>query len=220
MHKIGIISDTHGMLRDEVKEILSSCDAILHGGDINRKSILDELHKLAPVYVVRGNNDKEWAREIPETLHFELFGVRFYMIHNQKKISEPVDDRDIVVYGHSHKYAERRENGILWLNPGSCGPRRFQSPVTMAVMELEDNGSWQVKKIELLAASKKKEQLPDSEMDTKALVQAVMKETDRHKTTSEIAAKYGISRELAEQICRLYVTHPGIDADGILNKMQ
>lgn len=220
MHKIGIISDTHDMLREEVKEILSSCDVILHGGDINRQSILDELRKLAPVYAVRGNNDKEWAQEIPETLRIELYGIRFYMIHNQKKLRESVDDRDVIIYGHSHKYAERRENGILWLNPGSCGPGRFQAPVTMAVMELEENGSYQVKRVELSSGMKRKVQPPDSRQDIKALVQAIMRETDRRKTTSEIAAKHGISQELAEQICRLYVTHPGIDADGIINKMQ
>ncbi len=84
MHRIGIISDTHGLLRPEVTEVLCGCDAILHGGDINSAKILEELKAIAPVYAVRGNNDKEWAAHLPETLSLELYGVRFFMVHNKK----------------------------------------------------------------------------------------------------------------------------------------
>ena len=87
MHKIAVISDTHGLIRDQVRERLSGCEAILHGGDINRQAILDELAEIAPVYAVRGNNDKEWAEQLPETLSLELFGLRIFMVHNKKYLS-------------------------------------------------------------------------------------------------------------------------------------
>lgn len=146
--RVGILSDTHGLLRSEVKEVLRTCDVILHGGDINRETIIKELEELAPLHVVRGNNDKEWAEGMPEELSFSLEGVSFYMIHNKKEASpEAVSDPDVVLYGHSHRYDERIIDGTLWLNPGSCGPRRFHQPITMAVMTLE-GGTYQVEKLE------------------------------------------------------------------------
>ena len=85
-HRIGILSDTHGLLRPEVLEALRGCSAILHGGDINRPDILESLGEMAPVYVVRGNNDGEWAGKLPETVSLTLYGVRFFMVHNKKGI--------------------------------------------------------------------------------------------------------------------------------------
>lgn len=220
MHRIGVISDTHGMLRMEVKEILKTCDVILHGGDINKQSILDELEALAGVYVVRGNNDKEWAEHIPETLSVELYGIRFAMVHKIKQLPQNIGEWDVVVYGHSHKYEEKRENGRLMLNPGSCGPRRFGQPITMAVIETPGDGSFEVKKIELSAAVKQPELEKVSPKDMKKLVQTVMKETDRGTPVKDIARRCGIAEELAEQICRLYLTHPGVDVQGILNRIE
>ena len=123
--KIGIISDTHGLLRPEVVKALTGCDAILHGGDINRQEILDQLNTIAPVYVVRGNNDKEWAEHLPLTLDFTLTDLRIFMTHKKKDLPEDLSMFDLVVYGHSHKYAETYIGKTLLLNPGSCGPRRF-----------------------------------------------------------------------------------------------
>lgn len=220
MYRIGVISDTHGMLREEVKEILKNCDVILHGGDINKQSILDELEKFAGLYVVRGNNDKEWAEHIPEILSVELYGIRFVMIHKIKQLPQNIGDWDVVIYGHSHKYEEKRANGRLWLNPGSCGPRRFGQPITMAVIETSGDGSFEVKKIELSAAVKQPDLEKVSPKDMKKLVQTVMKETDRGTPVKEIARRCGITEELAEQICRLYLTHPGVDVQGILNRME
>lgn len=220
MHRIGVISDTHGMLREEVKEILKTCDVILHGGDINKQSILDELEKLAGLYVVRGNNDKEWAEQIPETLSVELYGIRFVMIHKIKQLPQNIGDWDVVIYGHSHKYEEKRANGRLWLNPGSCGPRRFGQPITMAVIETSGDGSFEVKKIEFSAAVKQPDLEKISQKDRNKLVQTVMKETDKGTPVKEIARRCGITEELAEQICRLYLTHPGVDVQGILNRME
>lgn len=222
MYKIGVISDTHGLLREEVIEKLRGCDVILHGGDINRQSILDALKELAPVYVVRGNNDKEWAEYLPETVDITLYDIRIFMIHNKKHIREEIGGRDIIIYGHSHKYEENVINGRLWLNPGSCGPRRFSLPVTMAIIEVTKPGIWQIKRIDLPQSPSAKVTDPAegiSERDRRKLVQAIMKDTDRGITVSEMSARHGISPEFAEQICRLYLTHPGIDAEGIINKM-
>ena len=150
IHRIGVISDTHGLLRTQVRDILETCEVILHGGDINHLEILDELEKIAPVYAVRGNNDKEWAEHLPETLSFELYGIKLFMIHNKRYLPEKLEDRNLILYGHSHKYYERREGGRIWLNPGSCGPRRFGQPVTMAVIEVEEGGTvCQIEKIEI-----------------------------------------------------------------------
>ena len=149
MHRIGIISDTHGLLRPEVTEVLCGCDAILHGGDINSAKILEELKAIAPVYAVRGNNDKEWAAHLPETLSLELYGVRFFMVHNKKYIPKDIENVDVIIYGHSHKYEEKSSGGQLLLNPGSCGPRRFTQPITLAVLEIAKNHSFQVKRMEI-----------------------------------------------------------------------
>lgn len=138
INRIGVISDTHGLLRDEVREILETCQVILHGGDIHKQNILDELEKIADVYAVRGNNDKEWAEYLPEILSTELYGVKIIMTHDKKYLPPNLEPYDLVVYGHSHQYEEKLDEGRLILNPGSCGPRRFGQPITMAVIEVED----------------------------------------------------------------------------------
>ena len=144
--KIAILSDTHGLLRPQVVERLKTADAILHGGDINRPAIVDELRQYAPLYVVRGNNDKEWAEGIPHDLTVRLDGVAFYMVHNRKEVPADLSGVDVVVFGHSHKYVQEEKDGRLWLNPGSCGPRRFHQEITMMMAEIAD-GHIQVTKI-------------------------------------------------------------------------
>lgn len=144
--RIVILSDTHGLLRPEVLEALEGADAILHGGDINTQAIVDRLRGCAPLYIVRGNNDKEWAEDIPHDLTVTLGGVRFYMVHNKKDVPADLGGTDVVVYGHSHKYAQEEKNGVLWLNPGSCGRRRFNQEITFAVMEAEE-GRYRVEKV-------------------------------------------------------------------------
>ena len=146
--KLAILSDTHGLLRPEVVEHLKTADAILHGGDINKQSIVDQLRQYAPLYVVRGNNDKEWAEDIPHDLTITLDGVTFYMVHNKKELPATLNGVDVVVFGHSHKYVQEEKNGILWLNPGSCGPRRFHQEITMTMAELAD-GEIRVEKISI-----------------------------------------------------------------------
>ena len=144
--KLAILSDTHGLLRPEVAEHLKTADAILHGGDVNKPGIVDQLERYAPLYVVRGNNDKEWAEQIPHDLTITLGGVTFYMVHNKKEVPADLTGIDAVVFGHSHKYLLEEKDGLLWLNPGSCGPRRFHQEITMMMAEVE-NGTLQVEKI-------------------------------------------------------------------------
>ena len=146
--KLAILSDTHNLLRPQVLEQLQGVDAILHGGDISRQDILDRLSEYAPLYVVRGNNDKEWAEHLPHDRTFFLGGVRFYMVHKKAEVPRPVPDVDVIVYGQSHKYAQEEQDGVLWLNPGSCGPRRFHQEITMARMEISD-GRFTVEKISI-----------------------------------------------------------------------
>lgn len=144
--KIAILSDTHGLLRPQVVEHLKTADAILHGGDINRPSIVDELRRYTPLYIVRGNNDKEWAEAIPHDLTVTLGDVTFYMVHNKKEAAADLTGVDVVVFGHSHRYLQEDKDGVLWLNPGSCGPRRFHQEITMMVAEVTD-GKITVEKI-------------------------------------------------------------------------
>ena len=143
---IAVLSDTHGLLRPEVLDQIAGCDAIIHGGDINKPAILDELKQIAPLYVVRGNNDKEWAEGMPETLTFQIEDVHFFMVHNKKFVPKGLPGIDVVVFGHSHKYFEETIDGRLWLNPGSCGKRRFDQEITFAIMTI-DGKAVQVEKI-------------------------------------------------------------------------
>ena len=144
--KLAILSDTHGLLRPGVLEHVKTADAIIHAGDINRQDISDALQRCAPLYIVRGNNDKEWAQFLPHHLTFSLGGVTFYLIHNRKELPASLDGIDVVVFGHSHRYMQEEKDGILWLNPGSCGPRRFHQEITMMMAELT-NGKLFVEKI-------------------------------------------------------------------------
>ena len=146
--KLAILSDTHGLLRPQVVEHLKTADAILHGGDINKPAIVEQLQQYAPLYIVRGNNDKEWAEGIPHNLTVTLEGITFFMVHNKKEVPADLSGVDVVVFGHSHKYVQEEKDGLLWLNPGSCGPRRFHQEITMMMAEIE-GGTIQVEKIEI-----------------------------------------------------------------------
>ena len=148
MKRIIVLSDTHGLLRPEVLAHLAGADAVIHGGDINTQAIADKLREYATLHIVRGNNDKEWAEHLPLSLTFSIEGVRFFLVHNKKDV--PVDLRgvDVVVYGHSHKYSQEEKDGVLWLNPGSCGKRRFDQEITLSLMTVEGN-HFQVEKVVL-----------------------------------------------------------------------
>lgn len=235
IYKIGVISDTHGLLRENVLELLHTCDAILHGGDIHTQKAAEQLKAVAPFYAVRGNADKDWTAKFPETLSIELFGIKLFMIHNKSQIHKiqmkkelDLRDRSLIIYGHSHKYEQTQTGSQTWLNPGSCGPRRFTLPVTMAVIHTPGDGTFEIEKINLYTPSSKDNastkadtsaKAGTSPADLKKIVICVMKETDKGSPIEKTAKKHRISKELAAQICRLYLTHPGVDADGILKKM-
>ena len=146
--KMGIISDTHGLLREEVKERVKDCTYIFHAGDVDRQEILDELRTMGFLYVVRGNNDGYWAQNLRRSLNFSVGNVKFFMVHDRKDAAWELGDTQVVIFGHTHKYFCQEIDGRLWLNPGSCGRSRFGGEVTMAVMTVE-NGSWEVEKIVL-----------------------------------------------------------------------
>jgi uncharacterized protein len=131
---VGVISDTHGLLRPEVSGVFKGVDLILHAGDIGSPDVLESLRSLAPVIAVRGNNDKAaWARRIPELDVVEVGRVRIYLLHDVKEMNpKAVDGFSVVISGHSHRPLVERRDSILFVNPGSAGPRRFSLPVTVA----------------------------------------------------------------------------------------
>lgn len=221
MKRIGVLSDTHGKLREEVVKILRGCDVILHAGDINTQKVMESLREIAPLYIVRGNADKEWAEGLPESLTEEICGLRVFMVHNKKYMPKEIGNFDLVVFGHSHKYEERREGNCLFLNPGSCGPRRFSQPVTMAVVEVEEGtGITRVVREDIVqdVQSSSDEKSAEAAFSEDKL-RLILRDIDKGRSVADIAGKYGISKEITEQICRLYLTHPGIDAAGVRDKM-
>lgn len=239
--KIAVLSDTHGLLRPEVLRIIGECSAVIHAGDINSQKIIDEMRAAAkqdvPFYIVRGNNDKEWAEYLPHHLEFTLAGINFYMVHNKKELPEDLADRQIIIFGHSHKYFEEGKEGRLWLNPGSCGRRRFNQDITLAVLNIED-GKWSVNRIDIAHESgtsrgkggvknagsgsgRLMERIPmPDEKDLLKVITQIMKRMDKGHDVKRIAGDLKIDPEFAEQICRIRVTHPGVTASGILDKVE
>lgn len=143
MTTIGVISDTHGLLRPEAAEALRGSDQIIHAGDVGNPAILDELRRIAPVTSVRGNVDREnWAREIPETNVLEVEGMSIYVLHDIQALdlNPKAAGFAAIVYGHSHTPEQEQKNGVLYFNPGSAGPRRFRLPITVGRL-LINNGS-------------------------------------------------------------------------------
>ncbi len=137
---IGVISDTHGLLRPEAVRALEGVEMILHAGDVGGPEVLEALGRLAPVFAVRGNNDRgAWAEELPEWEVVEVGTVGVYVIHDLKEmdLSPSAAGFRVVVSGHSHKPELEERRGVLYLNPGSAGPRRFRLPVSVARLRVE-----------------------------------------------------------------------------------
>ena len=284
-HRIGVISDTHGILRPETAEILKTCETILHAGDVGKPEVLRQLRDIRDTYAVRGNVDSGRIREfyareterrkcaedvkirakefeasraggfeaqaggfeaqaggfevradkfeagqaeLPEELEIELFGFRIYMIHDKKQIRKNLPGVDLIICGHSHKYEVGRLGNTVCLNPGSCGPRRFHLPVTMMLLTLYPaEHRLETERIDCLdiPAMGKGTLDTDEEMkipkqDIYRLVRQIMKEVDAGRRIAEIAARNHIDERFAEQVCRMYLTHPGVDVDGILDRME
>jgi putative phosphoesterase len=132
---IGLISDTHGLVRPEAIQALRGVDSILHAGDIGGPTILEQLRDVAPVFAVRGNNDRDdWARQVPERKVVIVGAIRIYLLHNLNEIDiDPAAAGfNVVVTGHSHRPSVVVRGGVLYVNPGSAGPRRFRLPVSVA----------------------------------------------------------------------------------------
>ena len=141
MSLIGVISDTHGQLREAVVARLRGVDQILHAGDVGDAWVLAELSTIAPTQAVRGNVDHEpGVRTLPETIAHEIDGHWFYVLHDLGRldVQPAAAGFAAVISGHSHAPRMMRHNGVLYLNPGSCGPRRFQLPVSMALLRVEN----------------------------------------------------------------------------------
>ncbi|WP_028629071.1 metallophosphoesterase family protein [Metapseudomonas resinovorans] len=138
--RIGLISDTHGLLRPQALAALAGCDHILHAGDIGKPEILDTLAQLAPLTAVRGNNDRAaWADAIREAEELRLGDVGIYLVHDQADIPDDLAERGfkVVVTGHSHKPLIVERDGLLHINPGSAGPRRFKLPVSVGFLHIQ-----------------------------------------------------------------------------------
>lgn len=136
---IGLISDTHGLLRPQALDALRGCARILHAGDIGAAEILDALRAIAPVDAVRGNNDHgPWADALPEALTIDVEGLRLHLLHDRKALQQDPAAAGFaaVVSGHSHRPLVEARDGVLYVNPGSAGPRRFKLPVTVARLQL------------------------------------------------------------------------------------
>ena len=134
--KIGILSDTHGILKEEVLKNLEGCMALFHAGDVGGMEILERLRKIAPVYGVEGNNDSI-EMGLPKSLEVELEGYKFFMIHDLKSIKEVPKGYDFIISGHSHQFDIHYKSKTTYINPGACGKRRFGLPLTMVLMNLE-----------------------------------------------------------------------------------
>ncbi len=139
MKTIGVISDTHGLVRPEAKDALSGCDAIVHAGDIGSPGVLDELREIAPLTVIRGNIDK-WANSLPDTEVLRVENRYLYILHdvNELDLDPGAAGFDVVISGHSHRPTVGEKNGVLYLNPGSAGPQRFTLPVAVAKLEVSE----------------------------------------------------------------------------------
>lgn len=149
--RIGLISDTHGLLRPEALAALRGSDHLIHAGDIGGPEVLDALRAIAPLTVVRGNNDTAaWTQAIPETQRLDLDGVRILVIHDAKAFdaAPPAGGIDVLIAGHSHRPLIEQRGGLVRINPGSAGPRRFSLPVSVAELVV-DAGQARARIIEL-----------------------------------------------------------------------
>ena len=215
-HRVAVLSDTHNILRPEAVPILQSVELILHGGDVTRPDILDRLRGFAPVIAVQGNCDRNWDDPLPEEIRTDIFGLSVYMVHNQAHASATAAKADLAIFGHSHQYSLTVRDGTLWLNPGSGGPRRFGRPATMALL-LMGPDHWEVQKIVLSDGSGSG--CSPAPQDMYQTVTLVVRDLKKGRSTSAIADSRHLSPDLVAQIAQLYYTHPGVDTEGILNRM-
>lgn len=222
-HKIAFLADTHGLLREEVVQKIKDCEVIFHVGDFGGPEIVERLQQIAPVYMARGNNDKEWAKDMPYFVREQIGNRTFYMCHKKQDLPDELGEVDFVICGHSHKYELKQEGSICYINPGSCGPRRFHQPITFAILYFEDEAAdYRIEKIDLSPALTKEnaKKLSLSEKDLDRLIDRIIKEFSVGKSIEQIAKKNRVEKELVEAVCRMYATHPGITTAGIMEKLE
>ena len=235
--RAAVISDTHGLLRPEVERVIQTCDVVIHAGDFDSQMLYHKLNVSQPLYGVRGNNDGYWAKQLPKIRRFCLGGVSFLAVHDQADVPADLQDVQVVIFGHSHMYYQQERDGRLWLNPGSCGRRRFNQDITLAVLNIED-GKWSVNRIDIAHESgtscgksgvknagsgigRHMERIPmPDEKDLLKVITQIMKRMDKGQDVTKIAGDMKIDPGFAEQICRIRVTHPGVTAHGILDKVE
>ncbi len=216
--KVLVISDTHGVLLPETEAAVSRADAVIHAGDFeteeNFNSIKVALKPGAPFFAVRGNNDRRF--DLPEEMSFELGGYKFLLKHNRKGLS-PDSDVNFVIFGHTHRFYRKTIDGKLWLNPGSCGKNRLNRPSTMAEIDISTSG-YTVKPIYISVggANMQSSKIPK---DPQKSIGEIIKRCQKGESADKISEKLGIDGEFTEQVIRMYTTHPGIDAGGILDRI-
>jgi uncharacterized protein len=140
IHRVGVLSDTHGQLRAEAVQALLNVEVIVHAGDVGKPEVLEGFAQIAPVFAVRGNVDRSaWAQALPLTRALEVGGAWLYVLHDQNEldINPAAAGIAVVISGHTHKPALEERQGVHYLNPGSAGPRRFRFPVSLAILEIE-----------------------------------------------------------------------------------
>lgn len=151
--RVALVSDTHNLVRPELLAFVAGCDAIVHAGDICEQAVLDTLSAVAPLTVVRGNNDQgAWAEALPLLTTLEVGGVRLAVVHELRdlRIDLAAQRVAVVVSGHSHKPARETREGVIYVNPGSAGPRRFKLPISAAMLTIQPNGEFDIEHTNLI----------------------------------------------------------------------
>lgn len=223
--RAAVISDTHGLLRPEVEKVISTCDVVIHGGDFSDQMLYHRLNTRQPLYAVRGNNDNGWAKGLPLVRRFSLAGVRFIMSHDRADIPRDLKEEQVVLFGHSHKYYQQIEGGRLWLNPGSCGYKRFTLPLSMAVMTLRD-GEHQVEPIWLdeeygksREDAERKAVEDEGERDRLFLIAKIMRFMKKGAKISWVADNLEVEPAFVGLVYQIVAACPGADARLILEAL-
>lgn len=193
--RAAVISDTHGLLRPEVESILQSCDVVIHAGDFDNQMVFHKLKIKQPLYAVRGNNDHDWAEQLPLIRRFKLGDYRFLLVHDQADIPKDVGNAQVIIFGHSHMYFKKQQNGRLWLNPGSCGYRRFTLPLSMVVLTLKEDGC----QLETLFFKEEGEQITTEKENEAFDLMACTKNQSVKEDKKEVQAEYAKETKEAEK---------------------
>lgn len=193
--RAAVISDTHGLLRPEVESILQSCDVVIHAGDFDNQMVFHKLKIKQPLYAVRGNNDHDWAEQLPLIRRFKLGDYRFLLVHDQADIPKDVGNAQVIIFGHSHMYFKKQQNGRLWLNPGSCAYRRFTLPLSMVVLTLKEDGC----QLETLFFKEEGEQITTEKENEAFDLMACTKNQSVKEDKKEVQAEYAKETKEAEK---------------------